>query len=168
MIHERMKKLRLARGYTQEQVAEAMYMEQPTYCKMERGYRKPTAEELEWFCTFMGVTVQSLLDGTAVASLVQRNGHQGNGKAHDGPMPIDEQYYRDLLERKDRQLEESHSLMRSMLDVLKSTLDQLRKRTRGGGGGNPLKINGSIGADLQGYCFRLAPRSTGTPIPPCG
>lgn len=134
MIHKRMKELRLARGSTQEQVAEAMHMDQSTYCKMERGYRKPTADELERFCSFMGVPVQALLNATAGAASQQGNGHPRIGQAQDGTAPIDEQYYRDMLERKDRQLEESHSLLRSMLEVMKDALDQLRKR-RGGGGG---------------------------------
>lgn len=139
-----MKKLRLARGSTQEQVAEALFMEQPAYSKMEHGYRKPTAEDLERFCAFMGVTVQSLLDGTAVAATHRGNVHPVNGKTHDGPAPLDEQYYRDMLERKDRQLEESQSLLRSMLEVIKDALDQRRKRTRGGGH-KSLKTYGSLG-----------------------
>lgn len=136
MTHKRMKELRLARGFTQEQVAEALFMDQPAYSKMEHGYRKPTAEDLERFCGFMGVSVQALLDGTALAALHRGNSLSGNGKAYDGPAPVDEQYYRDLLERKDRQLEESQSLLRSMLEVMKDALDQLRKRAGGGGGIN--------------------------------
>jgi transcriptional regulator with XRE-family HTH domain len=133
MIHDRMKELRLARGYTQEQVAEGMYMHQTTYCRLENGDRKPTAEELQRFCTFMGISVQELLAGSSKAAIPVGSGPHVHGNTPGGATSMDEQYYRDMLERKDRLLEESHSLLRSMMEMMKDALDQLRKRAKGGG-----------------------------------
>ncbi len=140
MLNNRMKRLRLARGLTQEQVAELMHMEQPTYSRMERGYRKATAEELELFCSIMETTIAVFMGDAEVPAEGTGNGAATNGVQKHTP-PIDEHFYRDMLERKDRQIEESHNLLRSMIEVVKTSLEQLRRKARGGGGGKVLTMS---------------------------
>jgi hypothetical protein len=80
----------------------------------------------------MGISVQELLAGSSIAAIPIGSGPHVHGNTPGGATSMDEQYFRDMLERKDRLLEESHSLLRSMMEMMKDALDQLRKRTRGG------------------------------------
>lgn len=130
MLKERMKKLRKAHGYTQEMMAERMHMDQATYSSIESGRRQPTAEELERFCTIVGISLDAFMNGDILHGPI-------NGTAVNGTKPHEDAGYNatlllDMLDRKDRQLEGSQGLMRSMLEVLRSTLDQMRKQPGGG------------------------------------
>jgi len=62
MFDDRLKKLRLARGLSQAQVAEDLGMPQKTYCNYERNEREPNSTVLIKLGAYFGVTLDYLLD----------------------------------------------------------------------------------------------------------
>lgn len=62
MFEDRLKKLRLARGLSQAQVAEDLGLPQKTYCNYERNEREPSSTVLIKLGAYFGVTLDYLLD----------------------------------------------------------------------------------------------------------
>lgn len=62
MPHRRLKELRLANGFSQEFVAEALYMAQNTYSRIETGRTKMGLDLLYRFADFYSVQPHELLD----------------------------------------------------------------------------------------------------------
>lgn len=62
MFDDRLKKLRIARGLSQAQVARDLGIPQKTYCNYERNEREPNSTVLIKLGAYFGVTLDYLLD----------------------------------------------------------------------------------------------------------
>ena len=62
MPHKRLKELRLTNGFSQELVADALFMAQNTYSRIETGKTKMGLELLYRFADFYSVQPHELLD----------------------------------------------------------------------------------------------------------
>lgn len=62
MFDDRLKKLRVARGLSQAQVAKDLGLPQKTYCNYERNEREPNSTVLIKISAYFGVTLDYLLD----------------------------------------------------------------------------------------------------------
>lgn len=62
MFDDRLKKLRLARGLSQAELAEELGLPQKTYCNYERNEREPSANTMIMIAAYFGVTLDYLLD----------------------------------------------------------------------------------------------------------
>ena len=62
MFDDRLKKLRLARGLSQAELAAELGLPQKTYCNYERNEREPSAVTLIRIAAYFGVTLDYLLD----------------------------------------------------------------------------------------------------------
>lgn len=62
MFDDRLKKLRLARGLSQADLAAELGLPQKTYCNYERNEREPSAVTLIRIAAYFGVTLDYLLD----------------------------------------------------------------------------------------------------------
>jgi transcriptional regulator with XRE-family HTH domain len=60
----RLKELRMEKGMTQQEVADALGISQVTYSRYEKGEREPTLEMLVALSSFFDVSVDYLLDVT--------------------------------------------------------------------------------------------------------
>ena len=61
MFEDRLKNLRKLKGYTQQEVADAVGIPRITYCSYERNQREPTAMVLKRIANFLGVSLDYLL-----------------------------------------------------------------------------------------------------------
>lgn len=64
-----LKVLRKKRGWSQDQLAQMVGVEQPTIQRWESGKRLPDLDSLQQLATVLGVSAGSLLDGDAVVSV---------------------------------------------------------------------------------------------------
>lgn len=62
MFDDRLKKLRLARGLSQAQLAAELGLPQKTYCNYERNEREPSSNTLIKIGAYFGVTLDYLLN----------------------------------------------------------------------------------------------------------
>lgn len=62
VFQDRLKKLRLARGLSQAQLAEDLGLPQKTYCNYERNEREPSSNTLIKIAAYFGVSLDYLLD----------------------------------------------------------------------------------------------------------
>jgi len=62
VFEDRLKKLRLARGLSQAQLAKELGLPQKTYCNYERNEREPSSNTLIKIGAYFGVTLDYLLD----------------------------------------------------------------------------------------------------------
>ena len=63
MLCQRLRKLRVQRGFTQHEIAEQLEMSQAAYCRMEKGQTDITVMKLLYICGLYGVKVEDLLAG---------------------------------------------------------------------------------------------------------
>ena len=68
-LGRRIKEIRKARGYSQEQLAELINMDIPNLSNIERGKRFMTAETLEKIAKALDVTEKELFDDNIISSL---------------------------------------------------------------------------------------------------
>lgn len=61
MFEDRLKTLREQKGYTQQEVADALGIPRVTYCSYERNQREPTAIIMKRIANFLGVSLDFLL-----------------------------------------------------------------------------------------------------------
>ena len=59
---ENLKKIRKEKGFTQRQLAEAMEIKQPNYCKWEKGIFIPSSENLQKLSDVLDVTYEELTE----------------------------------------------------------------------------------------------------------
>ena len=104
----RLRTLRLRKGWTQTQLAEAVGVHQSHVGRFERGASQPTADVLRRIADIMGVTADFLLHGTAEES--------ARGRLED----------RELLE----QFQEVEKLPQTDKEVIKSLLDAFLVRRK--------------------------------------
>lgn len=84
MFEDRLKKLRLARGLSQSQIAEELGIPQKTYCNYERNEREPSSNMLIRLGKYFGVTLDYLLDYHCDRSLSEEiNANKSNDKPTD-------------------------------------------------------------------------------------
>lgn len=73
-LGERIKQLRLDKGYTQREVAEKLGVSQPNYAQYENGRRNPKPETLKKIAKAIGVQTQDFfivdIDGTPMINLM--------------------------------------------------------------------------------------------------
>jgi transcriptional regulator with XRE-family HTH domain len=65
-IGEKIRLARLAKGYSQKNVADLMYMEQPTFCRLETGMREIRLSELEKIAAILEKPVAYFFSGTTI------------------------------------------------------------------------------------------------------
>ena len=65
-IHIRLREAREASGLSQGQVAKKLDMHRPTISEIEAGRRKVSAQELEQFSQTYGVSVEWIVNGSAI------------------------------------------------------------------------------------------------------
>ncbi len=58
---ERLKKIRLERGYSQNKLAKIIGVEQCSISLYEVGRKQPTLDRIEWLCKALGVSATELL-----------------------------------------------------------------------------------------------------------
>ena len=63
-VHNRIRNIRIAKGYTQEFVAEKLGIDSVNYGRIERGITKITVERLQQIALILEVKVSILIDGT--------------------------------------------------------------------------------------------------------
>lgn len=61
MFEDRLKTLRELKGYTQQEIADAIGIPRATYCSYERNQREPTAVVTKRIANFLGVSLDTLL-----------------------------------------------------------------------------------------------------------
>ena len=66
MFDNRLKKLRMAKNLTQEEVAKALGLPKTTYCNYERDEREPSAMTLLKISAYFGVSLDYLCDALKV------------------------------------------------------------------------------------------------------
>ena len=62
IFDDRLKKMRIARGLSQTQIAKELGMPQKTYCNYERNEREPSSTTLIKIATYFGVSLDYLLN----------------------------------------------------------------------------------------------------------
>lgn len=97
---EQLKKARLARGYTQQQVADAIGITKSTYCGYETNKRKPDVHKIKQLADFLHTSGDVLLE-TGIddsANYVEGSPLRGNlATAPDNIMPMPAAYTVPLL-----------------------------------------------------------------------
>lgn len=61
-LHEQLKKVRLQKQLTQQQIADALLITNSTYCGYETGKRKPDADKIKRLAETLNVSVDTLLE----------------------------------------------------------------------------------------------------------
>lgn len=62
MFSQKLKELRLTRGYTQKQIADELQFSQQAYQAWEKGKREPTLSTINMFANFFNIPIAQLLD----------------------------------------------------------------------------------------------------------
>lgn len=71
-FHEKLQKLRKARGLTQEELAEALFVSRTAISKWESGRGYPNIDSLKEIASFFSVTVDELLSGEKILSIAEK------------------------------------------------------------------------------------------------
>lgn len=70
-LGNKMKQIRIARGYTQDDIAEMMDVKRTTISNWEKNVRMPSADRLIQFSKIVGVTLDYFSDNTPERTLFQ-------------------------------------------------------------------------------------------------
>lgn len=70
-LGNKMKQIRIARGYTQDDIAEMMDVKRTTISNWEKNVRMPSADKLIQFSKIVGVTLDYFSDSTPERTLFQ-------------------------------------------------------------------------------------------------
>ena len=71
-FHEKLKELRKARGLTQEELAEALYVSRTAISKWESGRGYPSIDSLKEISSFFSVSIDDLLSGERLISIAEK------------------------------------------------------------------------------------------------
>ena len=71
-LHEKLQELRKARGLTQEELAEALFVSRTAISKWESGRGYPNIDSLKALADFFSVTVDELLSGEKIISIAEK------------------------------------------------------------------------------------------------
>lgn len=88
-----LKAARLAKGYSQREVGDALGVEQPTIQRWEAGKRSPSVEEVDALSRLLGVTADALFGRTNEVPVVGKVGAGGSVLFEDA-YPLDEGFDR--------------------------------------------------------------------------
>ena len=76
-FNEKLQELRKAKGLTQEELAEDLYISRTAVSKWESGRGLPSIDSLRQIATYFGVTIDELLSGDALLNIAEKE-----NKAH--------------------------------------------------------------------------------------
>lgn len=71
-FHEKLQELRKARGLTQEELAEALFVSRTAVSKWESGRGYPNIDSLKSLAEFFSVTVDEMLSGEKIISIAEK------------------------------------------------------------------------------------------------
>ena len=71
-FHEKLQELRKSRGFTQEELAEALYVSRTAISKWESGRGYPSIDSLKEISSYFSVTIDDLLSGEKLLSIAER------------------------------------------------------------------------------------------------
>lgn len=71
-FHEKLQELRKARGLTQEELAEALFVSRTAVSKWESGRGYPNIDSLKDLAEFFSVTVDEMLSGEKIISIAEK------------------------------------------------------------------------------------------------
>lgn len=71
-FHEKLQELRKARGLTQEELAEALFVSRTAVSKWESGRGYPNIDSLKGLAVFFSITVDELLSGEKIISIAEK------------------------------------------------------------------------------------------------
>lgn len=75
-FHEKLQELRKRRGLTQEELAQALYVSRTAISKWESGRGYPGIDSLKAMAAFFAVSIDDLLSGDALLTIVQEEGER--------------------------------------------------------------------------------------------
>lgn len=71
-FHEKLQELRKSRGFTQEELAEALFVSRTAISKWESGRGYPSIDSLKEIARFFSVTIDELLSGEKLLSIAEK------------------------------------------------------------------------------------------------
>ena len=71
-FNEKLKELRTSRGFTQEELAEALFVSRTAISKWESGRGYPSIDSLKEISGFFSVTIDELLSGEKLLSIAEK------------------------------------------------------------------------------------------------
>ena len=75
-FNEKLQNLRKQKGFTQEELAEALYVSRTAISKWESGRGYPSIDSLKEIAKFFSVTIDELLSGDEVLSIAEEDNKQ--------------------------------------------------------------------------------------------
>ncbi len=82
-FNEKLQELRKAKGLTQEELAEALFVSRTAISKWESGRGYPSIDSLKAIAKFFGVSIDSLLSGEEVLNIAQEDQKQKENRRRD-------------------------------------------------------------------------------------
>jgi transcriptional regulator with XRE-family HTH domain len=131
-IHEKLKIMRLCKGWRQEEMAEKLGWAVNSYAKVERGEADIKLDKLKKIAEVMGVDIQELIDSSEKTVLnFAENCDHSNTLAHCTIVLTETQCVHELeksrliIQQKDREIE----LLNQQMNQLKEMIELMRKMT---------------------------------------
>ena len=82
-LNEKLQELRKARGLTQEELAEALFVSRTAISKWESGRGYPSIDSLKAIAAFFSVSIDSLLSCEQVLTIAEADTHRAQRRTHD-------------------------------------------------------------------------------------
>ena len=82
-FNEKLQELRKAKGLTQEELAECIYVSRTAISKWESGRGYPNIDSLKAISNFFGVTIDALLSGEELLTIAEEDNRQKEGQVRD-------------------------------------------------------------------------------------
>lgn len=120
-VHEKIKRIRKLKGYTQSEMAEKLHMSQNCYGNLERGKTDLKESRLEEICETLGISLMELISldsKNIILNLAQTDvtNNISNGHCQDCHLKADLEKQKLLLTEKDKQI----ALLTELNDFLKN------------------------------------------------
>ena len=75
-FHEKLQELRKSKGFTQEELAESLYVSRTAISKWESGRGYPSIDSLKEISKFFGITIDELLSTEKLLSIAERENEE--------------------------------------------------------------------------------------------